>query len=417
MNGEERKSWSRETPRHERSRSKRSETGVRHRSRSRSHSRRLVERELTLKRERERIRQMEEELQKYRDAELRQRSRRSERLSTPRLRRERRSRSRVVRASRSREPHSRGRESGSGSRRGQARRGASSIDQRSKRSCSPTFSHRDIAQLFKSIKDVLPSQPANSSQVISSRSLDHKNIIPEFNPSEKNQRIDVWLKKVNECAKVYGWDERTVIHFAVQKLTGLAKTWFESLNSILFSWDEWQAKLTNAFPSEQNYGQLFEDMSRRKCRPQEPIENYFYEKLALLNQCEISGRRAVDCLIHGICDRTIRSSALALRCEEPDQLLKFLLSSNKETAFQFQSNKDSSINGQGGDDKIPIKTDTKTNPNLFCYNCKEKGHIFSRCPQPLIKCTHCQKVGHKVEVCRLKPEEGSTKGTVVAKTA
>jgi hypothetical protein len=73
-------------------------------------------------------------------------------------------------------------------------------------------------------------------------------------------------------------------------------------------------------------------MLKRRSRLNEPIEVYFYEKLALLNQCEIWGKRAVDCIIHGINDKTIKSSALALRCSEPDQLLQFLLS-NRETVI------------------------------------------------------------------------------------
>lgn len=100
----------------------------------------------------------------------------------------------------------------------------------------------------------------------------------------------------------------------MQKLQGLAKVWYEGLNTILYTWSEWQEKLTAAFPCEQNYGQILEEMLRRKTKFGEPVENYYYEKLALLNQCDINGKRAVDCIIHGITDRMVKSSALALSC-------------------------------------------------------------------------------------------------------
>lgn len=283
----------------------------------------------------------------------------------------------------------------------------------SNRSCSPTFSSRDVIQIIQSIKDILPSQPSSQSTHVINRGIDHRNIIPEFNPSEKNQRVDVWIKKVNECAEVYGWDEKTLVHFAMQKLAGLAKTWYESLNSILYSWEEWQIKLSNAFPSEQNFGQLLEDMLKRKSRPNELIENYYYEKIVLLNQCEIYGRKAVDCVIHGISDRTIRSSALALRCEEPDQLLKFLLSNNKELQQPPVRDRNTFIveDRQGGN-----RANLKTISSLYCYNCKEKGHPFSRCIKPLLKCTHCNKIGHKSEICRNIQDKGSGKSDLSAKT-
>lgn len=189
----------------------------------------------------------------------------------------------------------------------------------------------------------------------------------------------------------------------MQKLTGLAKTWYESLHSILFSWEEWQTKLMNAFPFEQNYGQILEDMLKRRSRSNELIEIYYYEKLALVNQCELMGRRAVDCIIHGISDRTMRSSALALRCEEPDQLLKFLLSNSKELSSQLPSIRDRN-NGSAIDDKQNNRTNVNGNQNLYCYNCKEKGHPYSRCSKPLIKCSHCNKVGHQQEACKQDTE-------------
>lgn len=158
----------------------------------------------------------------------------------------------------------------------------------------------------------------------------------------------------------------------MQKLQGLAKTWYEGLNSILFNWAEWQEKLLAAFPCEQNYGQSLEDMLKRKSKINEPIEVYFYEKLALLNQCDIVVKRAVDCVIHGLSDRTLKTSALALRCTNPDQLLKFLIS-NKDAVQMTPSNfrhryvQDvRALNSGNIDNKRPAVT--SGNPTLFCYN-------------------------------------------------
>ena len=135
-----------------------------------------------------------------------------------------------------------------------------------RRRLSPSLSTKHVMNLIN-VLTALGAQSSNQPKAeasLSSSSLNHRNILPSFDPSSKNQRIDIWLKKVNECASVYGWDEKTIVHFAMQKLEGLAKTWYESLNSILFSWTEWQDKLRKAFPCEQNYGQFLEDMLRRK---------------------------------------------------------------------------------------------------------------------------------------------------------
>lgn len=272
-----------------------------------------------------------------------------------------------------------------------------SRDRTVERSSSPKFSTSEVAKLLNN----LSSQPSIGG-VINNKSNDAKNIIPNFDPSLKNQRIDVWLKKVNECATVYGWDDKSTTHFALQKLQGLAKTWYESLNSILFSWQEWQEQLTNAFPHERNYGQSLEDMLRRISKFNEPIEVYFYEKLALLNQCEIDGKRAVDCIIHGITDRTTKTSALALQCAQPNQLLKFLMS-NKDGGQGFLDRSQTKIEnrvGESSQTNTSFKTQNKFNDNMHCYNCKEKGHTHANCTKPLIKCTKCMRIGHKYEACR-----------------
>lgn len=248
--------------------------------------------------------------------------------------------------------------------------------------------------------NILNNVKGKSSQpdALDFKNIGHKNILPEFNPSTKNQRIDVWLRKVNECAKVYGWDDRTTTHFAMQKLGGLAKVWYEGLNTILFSWSEWQDKLTNAFPFEQSYSQTLEDMLQRKSKFNEPIEVYYYEKLSLVNQCDISGERAVDCIIHGISDRTTRSSALALRCSHPDNLLQFLMSNKASGNFTDRFNPENKFMP---DHSSSSKITSKPNNNLvYCFNCKEKGHPYLQCPRPILKCTKCNKVGHKLENCR-----------------
>ncbi|XP_063894737.1 uncharacterized protein LOC135117976 [Helicoverpa armigera] len=277
------------------------------------------------------------------------------------------------------------------------------------RSVSPSFTTKDLIGILSNLK-YLPPQPSSTSVTYTSNN--HKNILPDFDPSVKCQRVDIWLNKVNECATVYGWDDKTTIHFAMQKLQGLAKTWYESLPSILYSWSEWQIKLTKAFPCEQNYGQILEDMLKRKSRINEPIEVYFYEKLALLNQCNIDGKHAVDCIIHGLTDRTMKSSAITLRCAHPEQLLQFLMS-NKDSSQSHSYDRTFYKTKYGGDSTSTNSSSTKAkipfpNSAIYCYNCKERGHPFLKCPKPLLKCTACNRVGHKTENCFSNSKDSKT---------
>lgn len=153
-------------------------------------------------------------------------------------------------------------------------------------------------------------------------------MITEFDPSVN--RIDLWLIKVNECAKIYQWDEAHIMHYALPKLVGNAKTWYQGQTTVLHNWQEWQTLLSKAFPSDTNYGVLLCHMLERRLKIGENLDDFYYEKIRLLNACEISGKRAVDCIIHGLDDQVIRAGASSGRFAEPEDLFKYLKDVCKE---------------------------------------------------------------------------------------
>lgn len=110
------------------------------------------------------------------------------------------------------------------------------------------------------------------------------------------------------------------------KLVGVAKTWYQSLLTMAFSWSEWKDKLSESFPSSDDYAELLSEMLTRRAQFGESLELYFYEKVNLLNRLEIVGKRAIDCLLHGIDDHSVRLGAKAANCKEPEQVLKYFQS-------------------------------------------------------------------------------------------
>ncbi|CAB3248119.1 unnamed protein product [Arctia plantaginis] len=41
----------------------------------------------------------------------------------------------------------------------------------------------------------------------------------------------------------------------------------------------------------------------------------------------------------------------------------------------------------------------KPTQGIYCFNCKERGHPYLQCPKPLLKCSKCNRIGHKPEDC------------------
>ena len=98
----------------------------------------------------------------------------------------------------------------------------------------PTFTTQEVINLLKAIPST-SSQNQNHFSMIS-------NAVPEFNPANKEQTINIWLTKVEECSKLYKWSETQLLHYTLPKLMGVAKFWYEGLPSVNFTWNEWKQK-------------------------------------------------------------------------------------------------------------------------------------------------------------------------------
>lgn len=265
-------------------------------------------------------------------------------------------------------------------------------------------------EILNKFLDILTNVKGQTTHKLSSN-----NVIPDFDPMSRDQTIITWLTKVEECAEIYGWEEREIIHFALPKLTGVARTWYQGLNTVLFSWTEWKRKLVESFPCRQDYAEILIEMLGKHARYGESLEQYYYAKINLLNRCGIGGRKAVDCLLNGVEDRAVRVGAQAARFREPEDLLKYFKTVKTETARDVgnKPGQDRRLPSQHQSNNREFAEANKTNaPTSFtCHNCNEVGHKSFKCTKPLAKCNSCNRRGHLDLYCRTKPITAQTKDT------
>ncbi|XP_028173660.1 uncharacterized protein LOC114362443 [Ostrinia furnacalis] len=242
------------------------------------------------------------------------------------------------------------------------------------------------------------------------------NVIPEFDPLLKQQTIQVWLDKVDECAEIYEWSDKQIVHYALPKLIGHAKLWYQGLPSLKRTWMEWKQLLKESFPSTENYADLLTEMLGKRARFGDNFELYYYNKINLLNRCKIFGPQAVDCLIHGVDDRGVRVGAQAAKFKKPEDVLEFFKSVRDNNLRRDRQTMNSNmfsrpkISEQPGTSKQLISSQP-----IVCFNCKQKGHPSFKCPKPLVKCSLCQLIGHTAVECRKKnnPESDNKDKTVL----
>lgn len=249
------------------------------------------------------------------------------------------------------------------------------------------------------------------------------NIIPEFDPMIKGQTIHTWLCKVEECAKLYNWGDDQVIHYALPRLSGVARSWYQALPSMSYSWPEWKLKLVESFPSSDDYAELLNEMLVRRARFNESLELYYYNKINMLNRCEIYGKRAVDCLLYGIDDRSLRLGAKAAKCQEPEQVLEYFQSIQRQsydTEKYKRPNSSLTINSKFNvNENKRVLPSNKSNASASqkCYNCQEIGHFSFNCPKKILRCNVCKKMGHITINCpKLQNDNKDNKDSVTEKS-
>lgn len=236
--------------------------------------------------------------------------------------------------------------------------------------------------------------------------------IPQFSPGDPNLTSTKWLDKIEQLAQINRWDDSVKIYHMQSRLKGLARTWYEHLTTYAYTWEEWKRLIIRTFPDHRDFSATLKALVARVRKPGESMTQYYFAKMDLLQACNIGGKEAVSCLIDGIGDRTVQSSAKAGRYENPEVLYQEFLSTITDNELQNPEKypRLSFDKRRLGRRESPkrFKPNPKRDDNLhlhkdrMCYNCREVGHVSTQCPKPRNECTRCKLLGHDEKNCKKK---------------
>ncbi|XP_017782591.1 PREDICTED: uncharacterized protein LOC108566948 [Nicrophorus vespilloides] len=187
-------------------------------------------------------------------------------------------------------------------------------------------------------------------------------MVPSFNGEDTNLTSRQWVKIVEEIGQAENWNCQDKRFQMISKFVGTPKEWLLKQDCFGENWNRLKRTFVRAFPSDMDYHNLLKRMVIRTKTDSETYSNYFTFKTMLLKSCNITGRKAISCLIGGFMDEDLKNLAYDQNFETAEALYSFLMKQE-----QFKKSRP----------KPP--EELIANFSKVCYGCNMNGHLFEDC--------------------------------------
>lgn len=216
-------------------------------------------------------------------------------------------------------------------------------------------------------------------------------LVSDFNPDIPTcESAESWLENVDATADAYGWPDLTRFYCARMHLQGAARLWWNGVQTTVRTWAVFKVKLLEAFPEANDPVSIHEQLMRRKKKPGETIETYFYDQVALGRKGKFDDKTIIKYVIAGVEDaHRSKGVTISMPRSLPELLeqLKWL-------------------DGLGGMRSGTSEGARATKGEKTCYRCSKSGHIADQCSenQKSRKCFRCGSDRHRSEKFHRWPE-------------
>lgn len=246
-------------------------------------------------------------------------------------------------------------------------------------------------------------------------------VISEFDPDNtSNRTAEEWLNEVDSMAEIYGWDPRRTMLYACMRLKGPAKFWYDGCKQELRTWDIFKEQFLENFPTVVDTAGIHRKLLNLKRKPDQSVESYFHETVALGRKIRLSDDLIKQYLIGGL----PYASTRAVMAQDPAVTLPQFLNSLirvERASKDGAKKKDAESSGRAGPSKTPARkstdsqqrtdvtplagtsrftprkfTSARTTPGSSaskandatpvgqkrqCYICRSEEHLARKCPQ------------------------------------
>ncbi|XP_055704514.1 uncharacterized protein LOC129802596 [Phlebotomus papatasi] len=153
-------------------------------------------------------------------------------------------------------------------------------------------------------------------------------MIPEFHGIEKDGKLifaSEWLDKIESLGKVYKWTSPQMLLYASLRVKGPALNWLDSSEGGIISWEVFKAELKDNFPQNIRESVVHEQLSNRKRRYNEALEEYYHDMVRMAKRIRLGDETIKEYLIKGLLGVNDRKVLRAVpQCSLPEVLRHML---------------------------------------------------------------------------------------------
>ncbi|XP_050538636.1 uncharacterized protein LOC126904043 [Daktulosphaira vitifoliae] len=244
----------------------------------------------------------------------------------------------------------------------------------------------------------------------------NKSIKP-FTGHESRSEAKDWLNTFNGIADINKWSLK--IESVRANLNGPAQQWFKSRT--FSSWKIFEKQFTKSFIGDQNTTELWQNLVSRVQLKGEPTVDYFYEKVRLCSELNLSFDQVKTQLLEGFYSRDMVTYLLSKHHKDTDEIFNDIQTyenlnkvRTKRIVLGNSLFKYSQSNSTVIQKKIEDKKKDQITINVKrCFNCYSTSHTIRNCNKPKRapgSCFKCGSMEHRQKDCNdsLKTKEEET---------